>query len=150
MKIVFQTDERGFLVGETAADESPLEPGVWLIPRGAVAQPPPEPRAGQRPYWNGSTWEMRTPPAEPARPEPQPELRARRTATPLAFLERFTQQERIAVRRAARADDALEDWLDMLRAAQEVDLDDRRTQAGMQALVDARLLTARRRDEVLA
>jgi len=73
-----------------------------------------------------------------------------RTTTPLAFMERLTRAERTAIRRAARADDALEDWLDLLRAAQAVDLDDPRTVAGMQALVDARLLSARRRDEVLA
>lgn len=74
----------------------------------------------------------------------------RRTSTPLAFLERFTQEERIAIRRAARSNEELEDWLDMLRAAQEIDPEDPRTQAGMQALVEARLLSARRRDEILA
>ena len=150
MKIVYQTDEQGFLVGVVEADESPLEPGVWLIPRGAVEQPPPEPRAGQHPFWTGSAWELRTPPAAAAPPPLEPELPRRRTCTPLAFLERFTQVERIAIRRAARANDALEDWLDMLRAAQEVDLDDPRTQAGVRAMVEARLITPERAAEVLA
>lgn len=38
----------------------------------------------------------------------------------------------------------------MLRAAQEVDLDDPRTQAGVQAMVKARLITPERAAEVLA
>lgn len=81
---------------------------------------------------------------------PRIELKPRRTCTPLEFLERFAQEERIAIRRAARAQEALEDWLDMLRAVQEVDLDDPRTQAGVQAMVQARLITPERAAEVLA
>lgn len=151
MKTVYQTNEHGFLVGVTEADESPLEPGVWLIPRGAVEHPPPEPRAGQVPFWTGSAWEMRTPPAESVPPPPPAiEQPRRRVCTPLTFLERFTPAERAAIRRAARQDDELEDWLDLLRAAQEIDLDDPRTRAGMQALVNARLLSAQRAEEVLA
>lgn len=79
-----------------------------------------------------------------------PEPPAPRLVEPLEFLERFTQEERIAIRQAARQSDALEDWLDMLRAAKVVDLDERRTVAGLTALVLAGLLTAARRDEILA
>lgn len=73
-----------------------------------------------------------------------PAAPAQRVVTSLAFLERFTPEERIAIRRAARLDEGLEDWLDMLRAAQEVDLDDPRTIAGMHAMVGAGLLSAER------
>ena len=73
-----------------------------------------------------------------------------RTITPLAFMERLTRAERAAIRRAARADDALEDWLDLLRAAQAVDLDDPRTVAGVDAMVAAGLLAPRRREWLLA
>lgn len=68
----------------------------------------------------------------------------------LDFMERFTQAERSAIRRASRQNDALEDWLDLLRAAQTVDITDPRTIAGVQAMVSAGLLTQSRADEVLA
>lgn len=84
--------------------------------------------------------------AEWALPPPPP----RRVVTSLAFLERFTQAERITIRQAARQSADLEDWLDMLRAAQEIDLDDPRTNAGLLALSFAGLLTAERRAEILS
>lgn len=81
-----------------------------------------------------------------------PEPARRRVVTPLAFMERLTQSERIAIRTAARAagGEALDDWLDMLRAAQDVDLDDPRTVAGVAAVVAAGLLTAERGAALLA
>lgn len=42
-KIVSQLDVDGFLVGPVVADESPLEPGVFLIPGGAIDQALPDP-----------------------------------------------------------------------------------------------------------
>jgi hypothetical protein len=73
--------------------------------------------------------------------------------TPLEFLERFTQAERIAIRAASvgTSPEALQlaDWLDLLRASTEVIADDPRTLAGTQALVDAGLLTPARRAAIL-
>lgn len=73
--------------------------------------------------------------------------------TPLEFLERFTQAERIAIRAAAAgaSTEALQlaDWLDLLRASTEVVADDPRTVAGMAALVAAGLLSEARRAEIL-
>lgn len=49
-KRVWQTDDDGWLIGPSDADESPLEPGVWLIPYGCVETPPPgKPKAGH--WW---------------------------------------------------------------------------------------------------
>lgn len=70
--------------------------------------------------------------------------------TPLEFLERFTRQERAAIRAAALQSDDLADWLDLLRASTEVRADDARAVAGLQALADAGLITAARRDEILS
>ena len=39
---VYQTNYSGLFVGETLADESPLEPGVFAIPAGCVETAPPE------------------------------------------------------------------------------------------------------------
>ncbi|MHB1430383.1 MAG: hypothetical protein ACYCVW_17000 [Rhodocyclaceae bacterium] len=45
-------------MGEFDADESPLEPGVFLIPGGGVALAPPAIGAEQAARWNGAAWEI--------------------------------------------------------------------------------------------
>lgn len=54
----FQTDENGFLVGEFDADESPLEPGVFLIPRGGFVDMPPVAGVAQIPRRVGNAWAL--------------------------------------------------------------------------------------------
>lgn len=71
MKIVYQTDDQGFFTGLVAADPSPLEPGVWLIPGGAVDVEPPVLADGERARWNGAGWTVIAPPPPPE-PEPAP------------------------------------------------------------------------------
>ena len=67
-KIVYQTGPDGRYVGPTEADESPLEPGVWLIPAGAVETPPPEAPEGHFARWSGKAWEV-VPVPSPPEPE---------------------------------------------------------------------------------
>jgi len=55
-KIVYQTNADGIFVGATEADESPLEPGVWLIPGGCVETPPPTLGAGVQARWAQHYW----------------------------------------------------------------------------------------------
>lgn len=55
-KIVYQTDEDGFYVGPATADQSPLEPGEWLIPAGCVTVEPPKAPAGMACQWDGLQW----------------------------------------------------------------------------------------------
>ncbi|WP_271105104.1 phage tail protein [Pseudomonas tohonis] len=59
-KTVYQTDPLGIFVSATVADESPLEPGVWLIPGGCVETPPPDPAEHQVPRWDGKRWQLIT------------------------------------------------------------------------------------------
>lgn len=73
-----------------------------------------------------------------------------RTCTPLEFIERFTEDEQLAVVTAVMQVPALRLWYDKLMASQQVVEDDPRLAAGMQALVDSGLITAKRRDEVLS
>lgn len=57
--IVYQYDPAGIYQGTTEADESPLEPGVWLMPARTTAVPPPaDAPEGRRPRWNGSRWDL--------------------------------------------------------------------------------------------
>lgn len=59
-KIVYQYDIAGMFTGETEADESPLEPGVFLIPARCVEVAPPAYSGDQCPRWNGAKWELIT------------------------------------------------------------------------------------------
>lgn len=52
--IVYQTDPEGVYVGTTTADESPLEPGVFLLPGGCVEAEPPILYEKELARWN---WE---------------------------------------------------------------------------------------------
>jgi propanediol dehydratase large subunit len=81
--------------------------------------------------------------AEPAKPTQRP-------ITKLAFMERFTDEELAAIYAAAKTDVRVEVWLDKLKLASEVDLNDPRTIAGVQALAAAGLLSEARVQEVLA
>lgn len=71
-KIVYQIDYAGHYAGQTEADESPLEPGVFLIPARCVEVPPPESWPEDRwPRFNGKTWDLVL---LPQAPEPVPEI----------------------------------------------------------------------------
>ncbi|TCS37497.1 hypothetical protein EDC30_104301 [Paucimonas lemoignei] len=62
---VFQLDPNGIFIGETVADRSPLEEGVFLVPDGCVQEPPPAFVAGKlRAFVNGA-WQYQDPPLLP-------------------------------------------------------------------------------------
>jgi hypothetical protein len=55
-KIVYQTNLDGVYVGEERAFESPLEPGIYPIPAGAVQVAPPAFNQNQQAIWTGTDW----------------------------------------------------------------------------------------------
>jgi hypothetical protein len=67
MKTVYQLNQNGEYTGETIAHESPLEPGVYLIPGGCVETVPPETKEGQVAVWDG-VWTLVDLP-EPEKPK---------------------------------------------------------------------------------
>jgi hypothetical protein len=70
MKQVCQLDAAGYFTNLAVADESPLEPGVYLIPGGCIDTTAPTISAGQRAKWNDA-WVIEDIP----QPEPEPELK---------------------------------------------------------------------------
>jgi hypothetical protein len=71
-KQVIQIDAEGYFAGFTFADESPLEPGVFLMPAGAIDAPAPSIPEGQRAKWTGE-WVLEEIPQPEPEPEPLPE-----------------------------------------------------------------------------
>jgi hypothetical protein len=69
--------ETGGFLGSSEADESPLEPGVFLVPAFATLTPPPFFNSDQQAVWRNEAWsveEILQPEPEPEpKPEPEPE-----------------------------------------------------------------------------
>ena len=71
-KTVYQYNFSGLYVGTTIADESPLEPGIYLIPANCTETTPPEQWSDdQWPRWTGMQWELISKPQvqQPLSPE---------------------------------------------------------------------------------
>jgi hypothetical protein len=86
-KTVFQMDRAGLFAGTTEAHESPLEPGVFIMPAGCVDLAPPDNVPTDRwPRWNGAQWELIHRPVAtleaPAAEDPVAKLRAFLDANP--------------------------------------------------------------------
>jgi hypothetical protein len=65
-KTVYQTDRAGLYMSDAEADESPLEPGVFLIPARAYLIAPPATWPDDKwPRWNGAGWDLVTRPSAP-------------------------------------------------------------------------------------
>lgn len=69
--------------------------------------------------------------------------------TPLQYLRRFSLSERVAIREAAKTDFVVEDLMDMLDRAQEINTADMDTIAGTHYLEHVGLIDPGRADEVL-
>ena len=75
--IAYQYDRAGLYAGETEADESPLEPGVYLLPARCTLTPPPaDVPEGQWPRWNGAAWLLANKPQPAPAPDPLAKLAA--------------------------------------------------------------------------
>ena len=68
MDIFHYNPETGVFLGQGKADESPLEPGVWLIPAHATIAQPPVAGEGEQTIWSNGAWAVESIPA----PEPEP------------------------------------------------------------------------------
>lgn len=71
--MVYQTNSEGVFVDYVEADESPLEPGVFLIPAGCVVEEPPSFAFPQRARYADGAWIIEDTPVEEPEEEPVPE-----------------------------------------------------------------------------
>jgi hypothetical protein len=80
MKQVIQLDSEGYFVGFTAADESPLEPGVYLLPGGSVDTTAPSIPEGKLAKWD-KEWVYED------IPKPEPEINPEPVSEPESMVE---------------------------------------------------------------
>lgn len=106
MKIVYQTTHDGRFAGEVVADESPLEPGVYLIPAGCVEVAPPETSEGFFARWDDGEWSIE------AKPEPEPDAQPEPIdpGPPTQQQVRFEAGRRIAILGAEYTPEERETW----------------------------------------
>lgn len=99
MKIVSQLNNEGYFLGPTTADESPLEPGVFLIPGLAIDVEPPVIPAGKLAKWKNGSWvfeDVATPPAPP-----EPPVLTPKEKDEIRFMRRASARDRIVAEFAA-------------------------------------------------
>lgn len=74
-KIVYQYNQAGLFVCETVADESPREPGVFLMPGNSTETAPPEEWPDDKwPRFNGKSWDLIPKPKVPEPISPEQKL----------------------------------------------------------------------------
>ncbi len=55
-KTAYQADENGIYIGESMADEDPMNPGAYLLPRNASFSPPPRTQPGEVAKLSAEGW----------------------------------------------------------------------------------------------
>lgn len=87
MTIYHYHHETGEYLGTGTADESPKEPGVYLIPAFATEEVPPEIPDGKRAVFVGDHWTLED------IPTPEPELEPEPEPEPPMTMERFAEMQ---------------------------------------------------------
>ncbi len=139
MRIYLYDDQR-ISTGEHVDIEDLYAP----VPANATHVQPPETVGDEVAHWNGKVWTVL--PERPPAPESAVEYPQ---FTALEMLDLFTEAEQLAVVSATMAAPAVKLWYDRLIAATFVTYEDPRTEGGLQALVDAELLTPLRKAEIV-
>lgn len=96
VKLVSQLDQDGYFVGSVIADESPVEPGEFLIPGGAVDATPPSVPNGKRAKFIDGKFVMELIPKPVPEPIPEPVVIPPPTPPEVVMAELSPLQKRIA------------------------------------------------------
>ena len=127
--------ETGALVSWTASAAQLPDEATLALHNCAIVERPDGEQVG---VWNPATLQWDPPPPEAV------------WVTEFQFKARLTADERIAIRAAAETDPYVEDFLDLLASADEVNLRDPLVQGAVGYLVQRGLLSEERGSEVLA
>lgn len=144
--IVYQLDKLGYYVGEVEADESPLEPGVYLIPAGCIETPPPNIPEGKVAKWTGSEWVLEDIPNTTTETQPSPS--SLNIISKVDFIKRLTPIEWHAARTSTIPEVLY--FVDLVLAASSIDLEDTQTKAGLSVAVATGIISSDRVDQILS
>lgn len=126
---------KGSVVDGIAIADAPLDAeGIWIDIDGLD----PQPCAGWT-YEDGSF----------VAPKPPAPIKLPMVITKLAFRFRLTDAEYVGILQMAKNEIAVAAWVETFNMVSQVNLEDARTIAGVQQLVDLDLLTEERADEIL-
>lgn len=111
MNIYHYHPETGVFLGRGQADESPLEPGHFLIPAHATESAPPTPGANENVAWINGAWVV-VPVPEPE-PEPEPDPLPDPTPPSVDLLRRiaFMKESDPLYFKAQRGEATMDEWL---------------------------------------
>lgn len=142
-KIFSLLDGNGKFIDTCLMQESPREPGKYIGPENSIEGEPSVPAVeGKDRCWVGGDWIY----VDIEKKEEQPATPIIKTQfTSLEFLDRFTQAEQLAVVASTMNTPAIKLWYDRLLAASFIDLEDPRTEAGINALIAAELIAPSRK-----
>lgn len=149
LKIFSILDENNKFLDTYSAQESPREKGVFIAPENAVENEPTIPALeGKDRYWIDGDW-IYVDIAEEIEEE-QPTTPIIKTQfTSLEFLDRFTEDEQLAVVQATISNASIKLWYDKLLAASFIDLVDPRVEGGIDALIAFELISPDRKAALL-
>lgn len=158
--------------GGYSCPKSPAEPGGYLEPIHFLEIAPMPAAQGKAIIKNGNDWQQvddnrgvwykpdgeivnlfnltDVPEMNWTREQPAPIIPPKTQFTSLEFLDRFTEEEQLAVVQATMVSAQVKLWYDRLLAASFVDISDPRTEAGIDALILAGLIEADRKSALLA
>jgi len=124
--------------GERLLPDSPPTPPAYTDVQYAVRIEPVPADAIEVPYTIMTSQEMVA-----------AKIVAGRTCEPLDFMERFSDEEQLAIAQATMSNAQVKLWYDKMLASKNVVFDDVRTQVGMTTLVNAGIITAQRSLEII-
>jgi len=150
MKIYHYDPKTKILVGTSLADPDPLEIGNWLIPAHATPIEPPIINPNQFARFDIDMWRLEQIPEEiPVQENEESSIPTVVKITSVDYLERFTEEEQIAIVTATMSNPVVKLWYDKMMASGEVLLSNPQVLENMNMLVSENLIDSSRINEIL-
>ena len=147
-KIFSLIDENNKFLNTYSAQESPRELGVFIAPENSVEGEPTIPAVeGKDRYFIEGEWIYVDIEEDKEEQPATPIIKTQFSS--LEFLDRFTEEEQLAVVSATLNNPVIKLWYDRLLAASFIDLSDPRTEAGIDALIGAELIAHERKEALM-
>lgn len=109
----------GQFLSQGQADESPLEPGQYLIPANATEITPPTLNSGEYTVWSNGAWEVLPVPTPEQEPEPITPPEPEPPSPRILRLWTFREESDPLFFKAQRGEATMEEWLEKVNEIRE-------------------------------